>query len=493
MAQAVQIHAADNVAVALCPLQKGNIVPIGDIEVVVWEDVAQGHKFALRAIAKGDKIVKYGNPIGHATADIQPGAWVHVHNLATDLSEEGAYTYRPAVQPLAPVIPGQFMGFQREDGRVGIRNEIWILPTVGCVNDVAQRLATENAHLAANSMDGLYAFPHPYGCSQMGDDHLTTQKLLAALARHPNAGGVLVVGLGCENNTMEQFQQAIGPQPAGRIRYMVCQDVEDELAAGAGHLAELAEYAAQFKREPIPVSELVIGMKCGGSDGLSGITANPAVGAFSDKLIARGGSSILTEVPEMFGAESLLMNRAVNEAVYQRVVDMIDGFKQYFTAHGQVVYENPSPGNKQGGISTLEDKSLGCVQKGGIAPVADVIPYGGQVREKGLTLLSGPGNDLVSATALAAAGAHIVLFTTGRGTPFGAPVPTLKIASNSALYQKKNSWIDFDAGPVADGEPVSDAAERLLEMVIAVANGQQTKAEQLGYRGIAIFKSGVVL
>ncbi len=427
------------------------------------------------------------------TQDIAPGCWVHVHNTKTNLSEEGEYTYEPAVKPVEPETPETFMGFVRDDGRAAIRNEIWVIPTVGCVNGVAQKLCRDNQHLVKGTVEGLYTFPHPFGCSQMGDDHAQTRKLLAALTRHPNAGGVLVLSLGCENLTHEQFLEELGDYDENRVKFLTCQDVEDEFEAGAKLLAELAEYAGKFERKPIPVSELVVGMKCGGSDGLSGITANPTVGAFSDLLIARGGSTVLTEVPEMFGAEGILMNRCVNKEGFDKAVKMITDFKHYFTSHNQVVYENPSPGNKKGGITTLEDKSCGCVQKGGTAPIADVIGYGDPVVTKGLNMLSGPGNDLVSATALTAAGAHMILFTTGRGTPFGAPAPTVKIATNSQLFEKKSGWMDFNAGPVADGEPIAQAGQRLLEKVIAVASGEKTKTEQQGYREISIFKDGVVL
>ena len=352
----------------------------------------------------------------------------------------------------------------------------------------------ENQHLVKGSIDGLYTFAHPYGCSQMGDDHAQTRKLLAALVRHPNAGGVLVLSLGCENLTQEQFKAELGEWDDRRVKFLVCQQVEDEFEAGAKLLEELADYAGQFKREELPASELVVGMKCGGSDGLSGITANPTVGRFSDRLVALGGSTVLTEVPEMFGAENILFSRCESEAVFDKAVRMVNRFKDYFVSHGQVVYENPSPGNKAGGITTLEDKSCGCVQKGGSAQVVDVLEYAEPVTKKGLNLLSGPGNDLVSATDLTAAGAHIILFTTGRGTPFGAPAPTVKISTNTALYEKKGNWIDFNAGSVAErARALTQAGDRLLDFVLETASGRRTKAEERGAREIAIFKDGVTL
>lgn len=485
----MQIHALDTVAVALENLPKG--VRLNGITVL--EEIRSGHKIALKPMAKGEAVVKYGCIIGTATADIAPGAWVHTHNVHTRLSEETIYRYHPQPRELPDVLPRSFRGFRRPDGRSAVRNELWIIPTVGCVNSVAQRLAQLNQHLVTGSVEGLYAFPHPFGCSQMGEDHAQTRRLLAALARHPNAGGVLVLGLGCENLTLEQFRQELGKWEDRRIKFLLCQDHEDELTVGSQLLAELAQYAAGFQREEIPASELVVGMKCGGSDGLSGITANPAVGRFSDRLIAMGGTAILSEVPEMFGAEGILLNRCANQEVFDKAVRMIEDFKRYFTSHGQVVYENPSPGNKAGGITTLEDKSCGCVQKGGGAPIVDVLEYGGSVQRKGLNLLSGPGNDLVSATALTAAGAHMILFTTGRGTPFGAPAPTIKISSNTALFEKKANWIDFNAGSVAQGESLEAAGERLLNYALQIASGMQTCAERGGYREISIFKDGVVL
>ena len=489
----IRIHPNDNVAVALTDLKAGECLEIDGLTVTAAEDVARGHKIALRPIAEGEAVVKYGNPIGLAKAEIPAGAWVHVHNVRTGLSESAEYEYCHKSYPMPEVAPRSFRGYRRPDGRAAVRNELWIVPTVGCVNSIAANLVRENQHLVKGSIDGLYTFAHPYGCSQMGDDHAQTRKLLAALVRHPNAGGVLVLSLGCENLTQEQFKAELGEWDDRRVKFLVCQQVEDELAEGAKLLKELADYASSFEREDIPASELVIGMKCGGSDGLSGITANPTVGRFSDRLVALGGSTVLTEVPEMFGAENILFSRCRDEEVFDKAVRMVNRFKEYFVSHGQVVYENPSPGNKAGGITTLEDKSCGCVQKGGSAQIVDVLEYAEPVTKKGLNLLSGPGNDLVSATDLTAAGAHIILFTTGRGTPFGAPAPTVKISTNSALYNKKGNWIDFNAGSVAEGESLDDAGDRLLDYVLRVASGEKTKAEKHGAKEIAIFKDGVTL
>lgn len=489
----IKIHPRDNVAVALTDLKKGETAAVDGKDYTVGEDILRGHKMALTDIPAGEKIIKYGNVIALAKTDIKAGSWIHTHNAKTELSENSSYRYDHAEYPLPEVAPKTFPGYRRPDGRVGIRNELWIIPTVGCVNSVAQMMVNANQDLVTGSVEGLYTFPHPFGCSQMGDDHAQTKKLLTALVRHPNAGGVLVLGLGCENLTMEQFKEALGPYDEKRVKFLICQDVEDEVEAGSALLKELAAYAGSFRREEIPASELVVGMKCGGSDGLSGITANPAVGRFSDRLISLGGTTVLTEVPEMFGAESILFNRCKNEEVFRKAVKMVEDFKKYFTDHGQVVYENPSPGNKAGGITTLEDKSCGCVQKGGSAQIMDVLGYADPVKTKGLNLLSGPGNDMVSTTDLTAAGCHLILFTTGRGTPFGAPAPTVKIATNSALAKKKADWIDFNAGSVAEGEDLDQAGDRLLDFVLEIASGKKTRTEEHNCREISIFKDGVVL
>lgn len=486
----IRIHPEDNVAVAL------HTVPAGTefLGTVALQEIPQGHKMALQDLKTDTQVIKYGFTIGHTTAPVAAGSWVHTHNMKTNLSGELEYTYCPQLRFPESRPAETFQGYRREDGRAAVRNEIWVIPTVGCVNDVAKALVRDNQDLVTGSIDGLYTFTHPFGCSQTGDDHAQTRKLLAALARHPNAGAVLVLSLGCENLTHEQFVAELGEYDENRVKFLTCQAVEDEFAAGRALLEECAAYAGRFHREPISASELVVGMKCGGSDGLSGITANPTVGRFSDMLVAQGGSTVLTEVPEMFGAEEFLMNRCIDEAVFQKAVAMINGFKQYFLRHNEVVYENPSPGNKAGGITTLEDKSCGCVQKGGSAPIVDVIGYAEPVVNRGLHMLYGPGNDLVSATALTAAGAHLILFTTGRGTPFGAPAPTVKISTNTPLAEKKSGWIDFNAGVVADGtRTLDEAAEDLMKLVLEVASGRQTRTEEQGFREISIFKDGVML
>ena len=486
----IQIHPADNVAVALRPISAGTCFE----GVKANMDIPQGHKMALKALDANTHVMKYGFSIGHTTAAVAAGDWVHTHNMVTNLEGEMEYTYNPNVVFPEPLPTRTFCGYRRPDGRAAIRNEIWIIPTVGCVNDVAKSLVRECQDLVTGSIDGLYAYTHPFGCSQTGEDHAMTRKLLAALTKHPNAAAVLVLSLGCENLTHEQFLAELGEYDPNRVKFLTCQQVDDEMAEARKLLEECARYASQFQRQEIPASELVIGMKCGGSDGLSGITANPTVGRFSDMLVAMGGSTVLTEVPEMFGAEGFLMDRCVNEEVFGKAVEMINGFKSYFIRHNEVVYDNPSPGNKQGGITTLEDKSCGCVQKGGSAPIMDVIGYGDPVVTKGLNMLYGPGNDLVSATALTVSGAHMVLFTTGRGTPFGAPAPTMKLATNTPLATRKAGWIDFNAGVVADGtRTLDEAACDLMDLVLEVASGKQTMNERRNFREISIFKNGVTL
>ena len=455
----IKINMADNVAV----------------------DLESGHKIALTTIRKGSNVIKYGYPIGHAIEDIPEGATVHLHNIKTNLGAKLSYTYEPTHPYLPRLQPRMIQAYVRENGEIGIRNDIWIIPTVGCVNKVAEELARRT---------GALSFTHPYGCSQLGDDQKVTQLILKGLIQHPNAGGVLVVGLGCENNNIALFKTILGPVNEHRVKFMNCQDFDDEIAEGIRLIKQLKKYADTFSRQTVPISSLKVGLKCGGSDGFSGITANPLIGQFSDRLVASGGATVLTEVPEMFGAEKILMNRCIDENVFNKTVQLINGFKDYYTRHNQVIYENPSPGNKAGGISTLEEKSLGCIQKGGTAPVVDVLDYGDRITRNGVNLLIGPGNDIVACTNLTAAGCHMILFSTGRGTPLGAPVPTIKISTNSALYENKPNWIDLDAGVILDGyDPIED----FYDCIVRVAGGEQTNNEKHGYREIAIFKDGVTL
>ncbi|MCI6886527.1 MAG: altronate dehydratase family protein [Lachnospiraceae bacterium] len=489
----IRIHEDDNVAVALRPIAKGEELTVGQYQVTTQEEIPQGHKFALKPIAKGSEVIKYGFRIGFAKEDVPAGGWVHVHNLKTALGDLLTYTYEPVASGLKETEHAYFEGFRRTDGKAGVRNEIWIIPTVGCVNSIAKALEKKAQKLVGGTVEDVIAFNHPYGCSQMGDDQENTRKLLADLIHHPNAGGVLVLGLGCENSNIPVLKEYIGEYDEQRVKFLQCQDVEDEQAAAMELLEELAVYAGAFSREKIDASELIIGMKCGGSDGLSGITANPTVGAFSDILISKGGTTILTEVPEMFGAETILMNRCETPELFDKTVSLINDFKNYFTSHNQTIYENPSPGNKKGGISTLEDKSLGCTQKSGSAPVKGVLAYGEPVKVKGLNLLSAPGNDLVAATALAVSGAQIVLFTTGRGTPFASPVPTVKISSNSRLAGHKDNWIDFNAGRMVEDKTKEELAQELFDYVLEVASGRKVKAEEAGFHDMAIFKQGVTL
>lgn len=490
---ALRIHPADNAATAVVDLPAGEMLPIGDAAVRVREPISRGHKVAITAIGRGTTVIKYGFPIGLATADIAAGAHIHSHNLATALRSDDAYAYAPTASAPSPTASSQdFMGYGRADGRAGTRNEIWIIPTVGCVGNLAARVARIAGERHAGRIDGVHAFKHPFGCSQLGDDLGHTRALLAALAQHPNAGGVLIVGLGCESNQLDPLLEMIAPERRAHIRTLSAQAVEDDEAACLALVDELVEGCANMPRTRLPLAQLVLGVKCGGSDGLSGLTANPLVGRMADAVAAAGGKVVLTEIPEIFGAEQMLLDRAVSREIFDETVRLVQDFKDYFIRNGEPVSENPSPGNIAGGITTLEEKSLGAVQKGGKVPVVDVRRYGGEAILPGLTLLEAPGNDAVSSTALTAAGATIILFTTGRGTPLGFPAPTLKIASNSPLATRKAGWIDFDAGQVLEAG-FDHASDALLDLIVATASGSETRAEKNEERDIAIWKSGVTL
>ncbi|MBQ4354819.1 MAG: altronate dehydratase [Clostridia bacterium] len=490
----VKIHPADTVAVAAEAIEAGTVLTVGKHTVTASDPIPAGHKIALCDIGAGENIIKYACPIGHASENISAGSHVHTHNVKSNLSGQLTYTYTPDFRDLLPQTPRTFMGYKRPDGSVGIRNEVWIVPTVGCVNSIVREIEARAQQYKTENIDAVTSFCHPYGCSQLGDDQAYTLRYLSGLIRHPNAAAVLVVGLGCENGHIGELKKVMGQWDENRVKFLTAQDCEDEIADALAFLEDLCRYADTFRRTECDASDLVIGLKCGGSDGFSGITANPLLGALSDRIIAQGGSAILTEVPEMFGAETLLMNRCRTEKQFADTVALINDFKAYFQRYGEKTDENPSPGNKAGGITTLEDKSLGCTQKGGTAPVEDVLRYGDAIRKKGLSLLQAPGNDLIASGALMASGAQMVLFTTGRGTPFGCPVPTVKISSNTALYNKKRSWIDFDAGQLLDGVSMDALAEEFLGYVLDLASGKtRAKSEALDRHDLAIFKDGVTL
>lgn len=490
----IKIHNSDSVAVAIENLKSGESVTVETEEITLLNDIPAGHKFAIKDIANGENIIKYAYPIGHAKSDIKKGEHIHTHNTKSNLSGVLEYEYTPDFKEDETQEPLTFMGYKRPDGKVGIRNEIWIIPTVGCVNSIVREIENRSQKFKTESIDGIYSYNHPYGCSQLGDDMNKTLKYLSGLIKHPNAAAVLVVGLGCENGNIDELKKVLGDYDETRVKFLVAQESEDEIAESVKIMEDLAKYADAFKRVPCPASDLVIGLKCGGSDGFSGITANPLLGSLSDKIIGMGGSAILTEVPEMFGAETILMNRCRSKKEFNKTVDLINNFKKYFMRYGEKVDENPSPGNKEGGITTLEDKALGCTQKCGTAPVEDVLSYGESIKKKGLSLLQAPGNDLVAANALAVSGAQLILFTTGRGTPFGCPVPTAKISSNSALAQKKRSWIDFNAGALLENKTMPELTDEFLKFVLNLASGEITaKAENLDKHELAIFKDGVTL
>jgi len=492
----LKINPADNVAVAIQALNAGETITIDGQDITVLQDTPAGHKVMLTDLSKGENIIKYGYPIGHATEDVKKGQWVNENQIKTNLAGLLEYTYNPVTVDLD--IPNEgltFKGYRRKNGDVGVRNEVWIIPTVGCVNGIANQLAERlRQETGSKGVDAIVSYPHNYGCSQLGDDHENTKKILRDMVLHPNAGAVLVVGLGCENNQPDVFKEFVGEVDPERVQYIVTQKIEgDEVEEGMKVLRQIYNVASQDVRTDVPLSELRVGLKCGGSDGFSGITANPLLGMFSDFLIAQGGTSVLTEVPEMFGAETILMNRCENKELFEQTVSLINDFKSYFLSHGEPVGENPSPGNKAGGISTLEEKALGCTQKCGKDYVRGVMGYGERLSHKGLNLLSAPGNDLVASTTLASCGCHMVLFTTGRGTPFGTFVPTMKISTNSALAKNKPTWIDFNAGVIVENEPMEVTCRRFIDYVIRVASGEEVNNEKKGYREIAIFKTGVTL
>ncbi|MBR6509762.1 MAG: altronate dehydratase [Clostridia bacterium] len=490
----IKIHNIDSVAVAVEPLKSGETVTVDAKEITLLNDIPAGHKFAIKDIKEGENIIKYAYPIGHAKCDIKKGEHIHTHNTKSNLAGVLEYEYTPDFKEVEKLKPLTFRGYKRPDGKVGIRNEIWIVPTVGCVNSIVREIENQAQKFKTDNIDGIYSYNHPYGCSQLGDDMDMTLKYLSGLIKHPNAAAVLVVGLGCENGNIEELKKVLGDYDENRVKFLVAQDFEDEISEGVKQVEELSKLADTYKREECSASDLIIGLKCGGSDGFSGITANPLLGSLSDRIIGMGGSAILTEVPEMFGAETILMNRCRTENEFNKTVDLINNFKKYFMRYGEKVDENPSPGNKAGGITTLEDKALGCTQKCGTAPVEDVLSYGECVNKKGLSLLQAPGNDLVAANALAVSGAQLILFTTGRGTPFGCPVPTAKISSNTNLATKKKMWIDFNAGSLLENKTMPELTDEFIDFVLKLASGEiKAKAEMLDKHELAIFKDGVTL
>ncbi|NOW03383.1 UxaA family hydrolase [Clostridium beijerinckii] len=495
MKEIIKINEKDNVVVALRDLSKSEIIEVENKKIEIKEDIKRGHKVAISDFKVDDNVIKYGYPIGHAIKDISLGEWIHTHNIKTNLDGIMEYNFNQQLKQVS--IENRnltFDGYKRANGNVGIRNELWIVPTVGCVNGIGERIIEKfKEDVKPVGIDGVEIFKHNYGCSQLGDDHANTRTMLGNLVKHPNAGGVLVLGLGCENNTMAEFIESLGECDTTRIKFLVSQEVSNEIEEGAKILRELYENMKDDKRESVSLSNLKVGLKCGGSDGFSGITANPLVGSFSDFLVAQGGTTILTEVPEMFGAETILMNRAKDNETFDKTVHLINDFKEYFMAYNQPIYENPSPGNKAGGITTLEDKSLGCTQKSGDSTVVGVLKYGETLKTNGLNLLSGPGNDLVAASALAAAGCHMVLFTTGRGTPFGTFVPTMKISTNTPLYDLKPHWMDFNAGTLVEDKTLSEVTEEFIKYVIEVANGKYVNNEINKFKELAILKQGVTL
>ena len=496
MKEFIKINECDNVIIALRDYKKDEVIDLEGEKITLLEDINRGHKIAIKNINKGENVVKYGLPIGYALEDIKVGSWVHTHNTKTNLKDLNTYSYTPKFTDRKLNLTDINVNvYKRKNGDVGVRNELWIVPTVGCVNGIAQRIKDAFlAEVGELEIDNINVLTHNYGCSQLGEDHINTRIILQNTVKHPNAGGVLVLGLGCENNQVADFKKTLGEYDGERVKFLISQEVDDEIEAGKEILLDLYNKMKNDKREKVSISEINFGLECGGSDGLSGITANPMLGYFSDYIIALGGTTVLTEVPEMFGAETLLMERCKDEETFEKCVHMINNFKEYFIKNGQEIYENPSPGNKKGGITTLEDKSLGCTQKSGTSKVVDVLKYGEVLKEKGLNLLSAPGNDLVATTALAAVKCHLVLFTTGRGNPYGGYVPTVKISTNTQLYEKKRKWIDFNAGRiVTENMSFEEITKEFIDYIVSVINGEKTNNEKNRFQEIAIFKSGVTL
>ena len=496
MKEFIKINECDNVIIALRDYKKDEVIDLEGEKITLLEDINRGHKIAIENINKEENIVKYGLPIGYALENIKVGSWVHTHNTKTNLKDLNTYSYTPKFTDRKLDLKDIKVNvYKRKNGDVGVRNELWIVPTVGCVNGIAQRIKDAFlAEVGELEIDNINVLTHNYGCSQLGEDHINTRIILQNTVKHPNAGGVLVLGLGCENNQVADFKKTLGEYDGERVKFLISQEVDDEIEIGKNILIELYNQMKNDKREEVSISEINFGLECGGSDGLSGITANPMLGYFSDYIIALGGTTVLTEVPEMFGAETLLMERCKDEETFEKCVHMINDFKEYFIKNGQEIYENPSPGNKKGGITTLEDKSLGCTQKSGTSKVVDVLKYGEILKEKGLNLLSAPGNDLVATTALAAAKCHLVLFTTGRGNPYGGYVPTVKISTNTQLYEKKRKWIDFNAGRiVTENMSFEEITKEFIDYIVSVINGEKTNNEKNRFQEIAIFKSGVTL
>lgn len=495
MKRFIKIHPQDNAAVVLQDLPAGTLLDVDGQQIELKENIGRGHKFALTAIAENQDVIKYGYPIGHALYDIAAGEHIHTHNVKTNLKDINEYKYLPKLTALSVRMPDREVRiYRRKNGEIGIRNELWIVPTVGCVVGIANLIKKRFMQLNdLSDIDGVFTFNHSYGCSQLGDDHENTKTMLQNMVKHPNAGAVLVIGLGCENNQVDTFKASLGEYNENRVKFMVSQHYDDEVEQGVGLLQQLYQEMRQDRRQAGKLSEVKVGLECGGSDGFSGITANPMLGGFSDYLISHGGTTVLTEVPEMFGAERILMSHCKDENIFRKTVDMVNDFKKYFIEHNQPIYENPSPGNKAGGITTLEDKSLGCTQKAGHSQVVDVLKYGERLKIPGLNLLSAPGNDAVATSALAGAGCHMVLFSTGRGTPYGGFVPTMKIATNSELARKKKHWIDFDAGRLVYDMSMEELLKDFIDLVVETVNGKPTKNEINEFRELAIFKSGVTL
>jgi altronate hydrolase len=484
MSRVLILNPADDIAVALDDVATGE-TPEG-LDGPARADIAQGHKIARHAVPEGGIVRRYGQVIGRAKTAIEAGDHVHVHNLA--MAEDGREAEVGAdVHPPVPLTDATFQGIVRKDGRVGTRNYIGVLTSVNCSATVARRIADAfpDASLP-KGVDGVVAFTHQGGCggSSLSTDVELLQRTLAGYARHPNFAAILIVGLGCEANQIPDWLRKSELETGTTLRAMTIQEAGGTaraIEAGIEIVRELVDEAAKVERQTVSASHLTVGLQCGGSDGWSGVTANPALGAAVDLLVAHGGSAMLSETPEIWGAEHLLLRRATSQGVADKLNARLDWWRAYADKHGMELNNNPSPGNLKGGLTTILEKSLGAVAKSGSTPLTDVIGYAEPLKTQGLTFMDSPGYDPCSATGQIASGANLIVFTTGRGSVFGAkPAPSIKVASNAKLASWMDEDMDIDASPVLTGTPMAEVGAEIFERMLAVASGEPSKSEALG-------------
>ena len=495
---AVYLHSDDNLCVAARHLELGEEISVGGESLRLAEPVRLGHKLAVRAIREGERVKKYGQTIGFATRDIAPGQWIHSHNLTAGRFER-EYEYATEIPPPPAPIEGRtFQGYRRAGGKAGTRNYIAVISSVNCSASVSKYISQrfDNSLLAKfPNVDGLLPLTHKGGCGLQyaGEDHQQLTRVLSGFATHPNVGAYLLVGLGCETGTLQYLVQHGGlaegvvqlntkangaARPPVVLSMQDCGGTNKTVEAGIAAIAEMLPRVNGVRREPIPASELILGCECGGSDGNSGVTANPALGAASDLLVAAGGTSILSETPEIYGAEHLLVRRARTRAIGEKLIDRIRWWEEYTAKFGVEIDNNPSPGNKEGGLTTIYEKSLGAVAKGGSTALCGVYRYAEPVTAQGFVIMDTPGYDPASITGMVAGGANVVCFTTGRGSCFGCkPVPSIKIATNTPMYEQMIDDMDINAGVILEGASVADVGRQIFEFILEVAGGKRTKSE----------------